>query len=146
MEDFETFALDRLRILAEIESSLVRNRPYEELKKITLAQCKKYLDLNSNSAITENLELERRKDHIGHFVLRLAFCKSWVVLVLPPCPSLSLGMGLINPFPYREELRRRFLKAECLLFRIRYDTDDTKERAKFLSSRDFDWTEVTAVG
>ena len=41
IEEFETSALDRLRILAEIESSAARNRTWEELTKVTVAQCKK---------------------------------------------------------------------------------------------------------
>ncbi|KAI0934152.1 hypothetical protein AcV5_006091 [Taiwanofungus camphoratus] len=117
IEEFETCAIDRLRILAEIESSFARNRPYEELKTITLAQCKKYLPLNSSTAISVDRDAERRKDHVGHFVLRLAFCRS-------------------------EDLRRRFVKAEMALFRIRYDSDDRVEREEFLSSRDFDWIPV----
>lgn len=76
IEEFETCALDRLRVLAEIESSFVRNRPHEELKTVTLEQCKKYLPLNSSTAMNVNRDAERRKDHVGHFVLRLAFCRS----------------------------------------------------------------------
>jgi len=117
LEDFETYALDRLRVLAEIESSFSRNRPWEELKSITLSQAKKYLPLNSTSARLVDRDGERRKDHIGHFVLRLAFCRS-------------------------EELRRRFIKAETALFRVRYESDDSKEREKFLNSRKFNWVLV----
>ncbi|OBZ75528.1 DNA primase large subunit [Grifola frondosa] len=118
IEEFETCALDRLRVLAEIESSFARNRSYDELKTVTLEQCKKYLPLNSSTAIAVDRDAERRKDHVGHFVLRLAFCRS-------------------------EELRRRFVKAETSLFRIRYDSDDRVERDAFLNSRDFDWIPVT---
>jgi len=42
----------------------------------------------------------------------------------------------------REELRRRFVKAETTLFRVRYDSDDTSEKEEFLNSRDFDWITV----
>ena len=76
LEDFESYAIDRLRVLSEIESSLVRNRTYDELKTVTVNHCKKYLPLNSNSASTVDKLAERRKDHISHFVLRLAFCRS----------------------------------------------------------------------
>ncbi|EMD38413.1 hypothetical protein CERSUDRAFT_153258 [Gelatoporia subvermispora B] len=117
IEEFETCAIDRLRVLAEIESSFARNRPYDELKTITLAQCQKHLPLHSSSAHTMDLDSERRRDHIGHFVLRLAFCRS-------------------------EELRRRFVKAESALFRTRYDSDDHTERGEFLNSRDFGWIKV----
>ncbi|KAI0797895.1 DNA primase large subunit [Abortiporus biennis] len=117
IEEFETCALDRLRVLAEIESSFVRNRPWDELKSIALEQCKTYLPLNASSATAQPIDAERKKDHIGHFVLRLAFCRS-------------------------EELRRRFVKAEMALFRVRYDSDDAIEREEFLNSRDFDWVPV----
>ncbi|GJE90839.1 DNA primase large subunit [Phanerochaete sordida] len=117
IEEFEICALDRLRILAEIESSYARNRPWDELKKYTLEQCKKYLHLDASSATLQDVDSQRRKDHIGHFVLRLAFCRS-------------------------EELRRRFVKAETTLFRIRFEDDDRKEREDFLQSRQFSWTPV----
>ncbi|TFK55004.1 DNA primase large subunit [Heliocybe sulcata] len=119
LEEFESAALARLRILAEIESSFVRNRPHDELKTVTDGQCKKYLPLNANTASLADLQSERRTDHVGHFVLRLAFCRS-------------------------EELRRRFVKAEMTLFRVRWDTDDTGERNAFLKSRSFGWEEVGA--
>ena len=44
--------------------------------------------------------------------------------------------------PYREELRKRFVKAETALFRVRYDIDDWKERELFLKSMKFDWSGV----
>lgn len=76
IEEFELFAIDRLRVLGEIETSWARNRPPEEVKKVVGDQCKKYIPLNSGTAKTVELDEERRKDHIGHFVLRLAFCRS----------------------------------------------------------------------
>lgn len=63
-------------MLAEIESSFARNRTFAELAKVMEGICGKYLPLNSNTAYKSDLEAERRKDHIGHFVLRLAFCRS----------------------------------------------------------------------
>ncbi|KAG8217804.1 DNA primase, large subunit [Butyriboletus roseoflavus] len=117
LEEFETCALDRLRVLAEIESSFARNRSWDELKSVTDTQCKKYLPLNSNTAITVHLEDQRRNDHLGHFVLRLAFCRS-------------------------EELRRRFVKAETTLFKVRYEMDDKTELAAFLESQRFEWDKV----
>jgi DNA primase large subunit len=76
LEEFETSALDRLRILAEIESSFARNRSWDELKNVTQTQCNKYLPLSSNTATLVDTEGQRRNDHLGHFVLRLAFCRS----------------------------------------------------------------------
>lgn len=77
LEEFETCAIDRLRVLAEIESSFVRNRPWDDLKAVTTAQNNKYMPLGANTAEgMVDLESERRRDHLGHFVLRLAFCRS----------------------------------------------------------------------
>lgn len=42
-----------------------------------------------------------------------------------------------------EDLRRRFVKAESTLFRVRYDGDATGERELFLNSRDFNWIAVS---
>ncbi|EJD05813.1 DNA primase, large subunit [Fomitiporia mediterranea MF3/22] len=117
LDEFETFAIDRLRILSEIEASLVRNRTYDELKAIVKAQQAKYLPLTATQeklGRNKAVESERRKDHISHFVLRLAFCRS-------------------------EELRRRFVKAETTLFRVRYEMDDSEDRKGFLDSREFGW-------
>ena len=76
LEEFEICAINRLRILAEIESSFVRNRSWEDLKTVTTAQCNKYMPLNANTAKNVDTVSQRRADHLGHFVLRLAFCRS----------------------------------------------------------------------
>jgi DNA primase large subunit len=76
IEEFELWAIDRLRILAEIESSFARNRQYTELKDALKPHLEKYLKLNSRTAGTVDLDAERKKDHVSHFVLRLAFCRS----------------------------------------------------------------------
>ncbi|KAI0748238.1 DNA primase large subunit [Daedaleopsis nitida] len=119
IEEFETAAIDRLRVLAEIESCYARNRSLKEMQTVIIDNVSnKYLKLNRTSAYTEDLDSERRKDHIGHFVLRLAFCRS-------------------------EDLRKRFVKAETTLFKLRYETDDSTEKAEFLSSRNFDWIQAS---
>lgn len=43
---------------------------------------------------------------------------------------------------YREELRKRFARAETTLFRLRFDSDDNEERQEFLQSLNLDWTVV----
>jgi DNA primase large subunit len=67
-------------VLAEIESSQARNRSYPEMKEAVTTQMKKYLPLGANSAGgskgVSDVESERMKDHVSHFVLRLAFCRT----------------------------------------------------------------------
>jgi DNA primase large subunit len=83
--------------------------------------CRKYLSLNSNSHGGADLDSERRRDHVSHFVLRLAFCRG------------------------TEDVRRRYVNLETTLFRIRYENDDTQERERFLGSRDFGWIEASSL-
>ena len=87
----------------------------------TLALCKKYQSLSSNSHGSVDQDGERRRDHVSHFVLRLAFCRG------------------------TEDVRRRYVNLETILFKIRYESDDTKEREVFLGSRDFGWIEASSL-
>ncbi|KIS68271.1 DNA primase subunit PRI2 [Mycosarcoma maydis] len=120
IEQFESWAIDRLKVLAEIESSQARNRTYGETKDAVNALAKRLLPLNANTALkTTDLLAERLKDHVSHFVLRLAFCRS-------------------------EDLRRRFVKAESLLFRLRFETDDAVERESFMRDLKLDWQPVSS--
>jgi DNA primase large subunit len=138
IEEFETCAIDRLRVLSEIESCYARNRPFDELKEITHLQSEKHIPLDHNSATTKDRDVQRRKDNTGHFVLRLAFCRSCVMVRLCIDLQLTFSFG-------REELRRRFVKAETTLFRVRYMNTTISERREFHKSRDFDWTLVSCI-
>ncbi|KAA1107475.1 hypothetical protein PGT21_015009 [Puccinia graminis f. sp. tritici] len=118
IEEFETWAIDRLKVLAEIENSASRNKSFDELKTTLNVKSKEFLPLNAKTAQSVNLDQERKKDHYSHFILRLAFCRS-------------------------EELRNRFVNAETQLFRYRLETDDTSERADFVGSLNLDWKEAS---
>ncbi|CAO3644859.1 unnamed protein product [Cunninghamella blakesleeana] len=69
--------------------------------------------MKSNAA-KENLLEERRKDHISHFVLRLAYCRS-------------------------EELREWFLRQESELFKFRYEQEIVEDRKRFLENSNLSW-------
>ncbi|GAA5973432.1 hypothetical protein JCM11641_006457 [Rhodosporidiobolus odoratus] len=114
LEEFEVWAIDRLRLLADIEAAQARNRPFNEIKDIVEKRAKEYMPLHPNTSRGVDIDRERKKDQYSHFILRLAFCRS-------------------------EELRQRFLKAEKELFRIRYETDDASERKAFVDSLNFGW-------
>jgi DNA primase large subunit len=84
---------------------------------------KKYLQLSANSAaaasqIDQRLKSERRKDHYSHYILRLAFSGT-------------------------EDLRRRFARVESMLFRLRLEEDDGREKRAFIDSLNLDWDYVT---
>lgn len=75
LEEFETCAIDRLKVLAHIESLSSRSLAPAQYSAALSTFVKSHLPLNSNSARNANLDDERRRDEIGHWVLRLAFCR-----------------------------------------------------------------------
>ncbi|KAK9448347.1 eukaryotic and archaeal DNA primase, large subunit-domain-containing protein [Limtongia smithiae] len=119
LDQFEEWAIDRLRVLSEIETCIFSNRTFKQIEASIKPLLDEYLPLapNSSTKSSKLLDDERRKDHYSHFILRLAFCRS-------------------------EELRRRFVKAESILFRLRYTTADVSEQHALLSQHDFGWTQV----
>jgi DNA primase large subunit len=106
LAEFEDLAQERLRILRAVDDINLRglNKHSEEFKAALTAELKR-LGLKGfakliNGAGCGNTELElrlRRRDHISHFILRLAYCRS-------------------------EELRRWFIARELDLFRIRFSS------------------------
>ncbi len=78
----------------------------------------KYLPLETNSSLSTQLAAQRKKDHYSHFILRLAFSST-------------------------EDLRRRFTRVETILFRLRFNTDDLRERVAFIQGLQLDWEMVT---
>lgn len=77
----------------------------------------KYLPLSASSSASPSLALERKKDHYSHFILRLAFAST-------------------------EDLRRRFARVEAALFRLRFQSDDARERGEFVSKLNLEWEAV----
>lgn len=110
LEEFETWAIDRLKILIEIESCVARSKSLKDIETTIKPLLLKYLPLSptteSNSLTTYQ---ERKKDHYSHFILRLVFCRT-------------------------EELRKKFVKNELILFKIRYNLLQPKEQQQFVSN------------
>lgn len=77
----------------------------------------KYLPLSASTSGSSGLQAERQKDHYSHFILRLAFAGT-------------------------EDLRRRFSRVESMLFRIRFQADDVRERTAFVEGLSLDWETV----
>ncbi|KAI0999430.1 putative DNA primase large subunit [Podosphaera aphanis] len=118
LEQFEQWAIDRLRVLAELEACSYRNKTPTETAAHMKPLLDKYLPLSSSGSNSSTIQTERQKDHYSHFILRLAFSGT-------------------------ADLRRRFSRVETLLFRYRFQTDDTKERQAFVESLNLDWEAVS---
>ncbi|KAH3920670.1 hypothetical protein HBI56_013310 [Parastagonospora nodorum] len=117
LEEFETWAINRLKVLSELEACTFRNKGPEETAEYMKGILDKHLPLRSDSSRSQKLQDERRKDHYSHFILRLAFSST-------------------------EDLRRRFSRLETMLFRLRFKDDDPRERQEFVRSLNLEWDEV----
>ncbi|CAH2001261.1 unnamed protein product [Acanthoscelides obtectus] len=103
LAEFEELALERLQLLRVIEqASLKGSKPYSEEWKKTIKEdlskigLKKYIRLMSGYNGTNDQDNQaRRADHISHFILRLAYCRS-------------------------EDLRRWFISKEMDWFKIKF--------------------------
>lgn len=110
-------------VLAEIEACSYRNKTPAETEAYIAPLLQKYLPLNANTSRPNGaadlaLKNERQKDHYSHFILRLAFSAT-------------------------EDLRRRFARSETMLFRYRFQKDDSRERRAFIESLNLDWEPVS---
>ncbi|RDW71078.1 DNA primase large subunit [Coleophoma cylindrospora] len=117
LEQFEQWAIDRLRVLAELEACSIRNKTPAETAAHMKPILDKYLPLASSTSSSSAIQAERQKDHYSHFILRLAFAST-------------------------EDLRRRFSRVETQLFRLRFQGDDARERQAFVESLNLDWETV----
>jgi len=105
-------------VLAELEACSFRNKTPAETASYMKPLLDKYLPLSPTTSGSSALQLERQKDHYSHFILRLAFAST-------------------------EDLRRRFSRAESMLFRLRFQADDLRDRQAFVESLGLDWETVT---
>uniref|UniRef100_A0A8C3CKB2 DNA primase large subunit n=1 Tax=Cairina moschata TaxID=8855 RepID=A0A8C3CKB2_CAIMO len=106
LAEFESFAVDRLRLLKVVENLGVSHVRSSDLYKTKLEAEFRRLKFPYRALAEDDYDA-RRKDHISHFILRLAYCQS-------------------------EELRRWFLQQEMDLFRYRFNELTEGLRQKFL--------------
>ncbi|KAK5007880.1 hypothetical protein LTR28_004719 [Elasticomyces elasticus] len=118
IEQFEEWAIARLKILAELESCSFRNRSVEETSEYMKPLLATHLPLSQNSSRSSELHVERKKDHYSHWILRLAFSAT-------------------------EDLRKRFSRLETQLFRLRFLADDGRERREFVENLGLEWEKIT---
>ncbi|KAA0717910.1 DNA primase large subunit [Triplophysa tibetana] len=126
LTEFETFAVERLKLLKTVENlgvSYLKNSD-QYVKKIE----KEFANLNfpyrteleerKNQAGPSEYE-KRRKDHISHFILRLAYCQT-------------------------EDLRRWFIQQEMDLFRYRFGLLSAQHKTDFLHKNNLNYDTVSA--
>jgi hypothetical protein len=114
LEEFELYALERMRVLKAIDDGLSRGKKPAEMELLITKEDKL---LTRGSFHLE--DDETRKDEVSHFALRLAYCRT-------------------------EELRRWFLAQECALFRHRFRQLRGAQQAAFLQHNGLDYHPIDA--
>ncbi|XP_030756767.1 DNA primase large subunit-like [Sitophilus oryzae] len=126
LSEFEELALERLQLLRIIEQASLKGHKLfsndwkncikEDLIKNTL---KKYARLMNGANGQTELDIQaRRADHISHYILRLAYCRS-------------------------EDLRRWFLAREMDWFRIKFTSQTSAGVLKFLDISNLRYTPIS---
>jgi len=140
LEEFECFAIDRLKVLREVENASIRfkrdsddyNSKMDKLILDFLPTYKKPPTENAtekvgfmvrndkeelDNKLIANQENDRRKDHISHFILRLVFAQT-------------------------EDLRRWFMTQELELFRYRFKKESNIAINQFLIEQNLHFTPI----
>ncbi|KAL7533420.1 hypothetical protein ACHAXR_008736 [Thalassiosira sp. AJA248-18] len=125
LDEFEEYALARLKVLRKIEEMKTRNLSPELFRSQLDTSIKTNLTILSTDSKKINYSESKKIDIASHFILRAAYCRT-------------------------EELRRWFLAQECRLFRHRLETVAQKNHGgnndalrDFLARNDFDLDRVT---
>ncbi|XP_041865895.1 DNA primase large subunit isoform X2 [Melanotaenia boesemani] len=126
LSEFETFAVERLKLLKTVEnvgvSYVKQSEQYSkklenELKNLNFPYRSDTDDRKSQSGPSETEK--RRKDYISHFILRLAYCQT-------------------------EDLRRWFIQQEVDLFRYRFNQLDSKQKLEFLHRNNLQYEAISS--
>ncbi|PVU99464.1 hypothetical protein BB559_000708 [Furculomyces boomerangus] len=119
IEEFEIFALDRLKVLKEVELAYIRGPTTEQIQKRIIEVSTKYLPLSGRKHKPINvLVSERRKDYVSHFILRLSFSRT-------------------------EELRSWFVKQESNLFKARFMNFDKEDQELLFTAANMDLRSIS---
>ncbi|KNA15433.1 hypothetical protein SOVF_098300 [Spinacia oleracea] len=103
LDDFELFAIDRLRVLKGISDGLSRGKKPDEIERLVNDLWKSHIR-HPQASESETIN----KDIISHFVLRLVYCRT-------------------------EELRKWFLSMETTLFRYRFKLEGFESQRAILA-------------
>ncbi|KAL5022677.1 hypothetical protein ScPMuIL_001832 [Solemya velum] len=126
LQEFEEFAVERLKVLKAVETVGIKHirssKDYSDLleKDIRNTGLRKILKTQKADDDSENEDVynSRRMDHISHFILRLAYCRS-------------------------EELRRWFIQQELDLLRYRFQNENKESRDTFLKQNNLNYDPIS---
>ncbi|XP_008428058.1 DNA primase large subunit [Poecilia reticulata] len=119
LSEFESFAVDRLKLLKTVENLGVS---YVKLSDDYLRKLDNEIRAQNfphGAGDAKDQTEKRRKDHISHFILRLAYCQT-------------------------EDLRRWFIQQEVDLFKYRFRELNSGEKLEFLHKNNLQYNTISA--
>ena len=120
LDQFERWALARLALLHAIEATQLRAKNDQDLRQGFEKAIKDHMPMDSIDHRGVALGDQRRRDHISHFILRLAYCKTYIHFML------------FHDLYFREDLRVWFVRQEVALFKYRFRHATQQEREAFV--------------
>ncbi|KAK7501096.1 hypothetical protein BaRGS_00007581 [Batillaria attramentaria] len=122
LDEFEELAVERLKVLKAVETAGVRHAKgtenYDKVLEKEIRETKLKNAIFEKSTMEESeKQINRWKDHVSHFILRLAYCRS-------------------------EELRSWFIKQEVDLFRFRFQKEHAESRSEFLAVNNLHYSPI----
>ncbi|XP_041803558.1 DNA primase large subunit [Chelmon rostratus] len=125
LSEFEMFAVERLKLLKTVENAGVSHVKQSEQYTKKLESEFKALNFPYRPEADDrkpqsgpNEYEKRRKDHISHYILRLAYCQT-------------------------EDLRRWFIQQEVDLFRFRFNDLSSKQKLEFLHRNNLQYEAIS---
>ncbi|KAK6060078.1 Eukaryotic-type DNA primase, large subunit [Cooperia oncophora] len=77
IEEFDEIAIERVKALKVVEDVKERYTwGSDEFKSAMIRELSKHMPIAAGTCLPADVERARRRDVIGHFILRLAFCRS----------------------------------------------------------------------
>ncbi|KAF9437965.1 hypothetical protein BGZ76_010335 [Entomortierella beljakovae] len=154
IEEFEQFALDRMQVLTALNTFITApaessKNTSENLARNVEEAIKKYMPMHTSGGTSHGeLMMERKKDHISHFILRLAYSRRYYMKTTRiACSksknSLDLPTKLITSVFDSQELRSWFLRVESALFKYRFEKESPDGQYEFLTVQNLSWDKVS---
>ena len=137
LEDFEKYALDRIRLLTAIENALSSGKKPDELQEI-IAVKQKELEMSPNS----------KKDKVSHYALRLAYCRTESLRRQFLTSEVQLFKARFKAM--KNETKAKFIRKELHYTsmeeeefkKLKNDLGDVLAQSKAVGSKEKEWMET----
>eukprot|EP00887_Chlorella_sp_A99_P006989 scaffold2.g6989.t1 len=145
IEEFERFAMDRLRVLKGIDDLRAKGFRPDQMQEKVGPLCEQYLKAGTR-------EESARKDLVSHFVLRMAYCRTedlrrWFIAQAGGGPRTECMAGtqrLDTQIAWGLAQAARSRAGECELFRCRFRSLLGDEQRAFMEANSLPYRPISS--